>query len=69
MERLKAAGCGGIVEVTNRGMGRDVEALRRLSERHSLPIVAATGYYKQTYYPEEVKSKREEEIVELFVRN
>lgn len=67
LERLKAAGCGGIVEVTNRGMGRDVEALRRLSERHNLPIVAATGYYKQSYYPEEVKAKREEDIVELFV--
>jgi len=68
LERLKAAGCGGIVEVTNRGMGRDVEALRRLSERHGLPIVAATGYYKQTYYPEEVKEQSEEEIEELFVR-
>ena len=65
---LKAAGCGGIVEVTNRGMGRDVEALWRMSERHGLPIVAATGYYKQTYYPEEVKEQSEEEIEELFVR-
>jgi len=68
LEGMKAAGCGGIVEVTNRGMGRDVEALRRMSERHGLPIVAATGYYKQTYYPEEVKEQSEEEIEELFVR-
>ena len=40
LERLKAAGCGGIVEVTNRGTGRDVEALRRLSERQLAAVTA-----------------------------
>ena len=68
LQRLKEAGCQGIVEVTNHGMGRDVESLRRLSERHDLPIVAATGYYKQEYYPDDVREQSEDAIVDLFVK-
>ncbi|MGG3467304.1 phosphotriesterase-related protein [Neobacillus pocheonensis] len=67
LERLKASGCGGIVEVTNHGMGRDVKSLRDISLKHHIPIVAATGYYIEKYYPSEVFEKSEDEIVELFV--
>lgn len=67
LDRLKRSGCGGIVEVTNRGMGRDVHSLKTLSERHEIPVVASTGFYKQTYYPDEVFEQSEEELVELFV--
>ncbi|WP_085522091.1 phosphotriesterase family protein [Tuberibacillus sp. Marseille-P3662] len=65
--RLVAAGCGGIVEVTNRGMGRDVEALGSMSRKHRLPIIAATGFYKQDYYPRDVFEKNEDEIAALFI--
>ncbi|MGF7087839.1 phosphotriesterase-related protein [Kroppenstedtia sanguinis] len=68
LQNLRAAGCGGIVEVTNRGMGRDVQSLATLSQRHGIPIVAATGYYKQSYYTEEVFQKTTEELTERFVK-
>ncbi|WP_246031725.1 phosphotriesterase family protein [Salibacterium salarium] len=68
MARLVQAGCGGIVEVTNRGMGRDAWSLYQVSVKNDLPIVAATGYYKEDYYPPEVFEKSEEEITELFVQ-
>ncbi|MGY4688735.1 phosphotriesterase family protein [Salibacterium sp. K-3] len=68
MARLVQAGCGGIVEVTNRGMGRDVRSLYQVSVKNDIPIVAATGYYKQDYYPLEVFEKSEEEMTELFVQ-
>lgn len=67
LERLKHSGCDGIVEVTNRGMGRDVRSLKTLSERHGIPVVASTGFYKQTYYPDQVFEQSEEELAELFV--
>lgn len=67
LHRLKQSGCGGIVEVTNHGMGRDVKALQTLSLRHQIPIVASTGYYKQSYYPKAVASLSEEQIAELFI--
>ncbi|MFZ4451298.1 phosphotriesterase family protein [Salibacterium aidingense] len=68
INRLMLAGCGGIVEVTNRGMGRDVESLYQVSAKNQVPIVAATGYYKQDYYPKEVFEQTEEEITELFIK-
>ncbi|WP_035709701.1 phosphotriesterase family protein [Salibacterium aidingense] len=68
INRLMQAGCGGIVEVTNRGMGRDVESLYQVSAKNKVPIVAATGYYKQDYYPKEVFEQTEEEITELFIK-
>lgn len=67
LSQLKQAGCGGIVEVTNHGMGRDVKSLQALSVRHQIPIIAATGYYKQSYYPESVTMLSEEQIYEQFV--
>ncbi|OYD06813.1 phosphotriesterase family protein [Paludifilum halophilum] len=67
LNRLRKVGCGGIVEVTNRGMGREVRSLKTLSKRHGIPIVASTGYYKQTYYTEEVFQKSEEELSEIFI--
>ncbi|GGE55364.1 hydrolase [Pullulanibacillus camelliae] len=68
LSRLISAGCGGIVEVTNHGMGRDVIALQNLSKKHGVPIVAATGFYKQDYYPPHVFEMTEDEIYELFVQ-
>lgn len=68
LEGLYSAGCGGIVEVTNRGMGRDVQSLAVLSRRHGIPIIAATGFYKQSYYTQEVFEKKMEELAELFVK-
>jgi|SRR5690625_3146894 len=67
ISQLVNAGCGGIVEVTNHGMGRDVFALQSVSKKHDLPIVAATGFYKDEYYPEEVFTMSEDEIAELFI--
>lgn len=67
LSHLKQSGCGGIVEVTNHGMGRNVKSLQVLSTRHQIPIVASTGYYKQSYYPESVKTQSEEQIAERFI--
>lgn len=67
LEHLKKSGCGGIVEVTNIGMGRNVRSLRDLSIRHEMPIVASTGFYIEPYFPANVFTMPEEEMVELFV--
>lgn len=39
------AGGGLLVELSNRSIGRDVRALRLISERSGVKIVAGTGYY------------------------
>ncbi|WP_139823738.1 phosphotriesterase family protein [Thalassobacillus devorans] len=68
LSHLAKAGCGGIVEVTNRGMGRDVLSLLSVSKKNNIPIVAATGFYKEEYYPSEVFTMSEEEITDLFLK-
>ena len=67
LEGLKAAGCGGIVEVTNRGMGRDVEALRRLVPRGTTFRLWRQRAITSNRITRGSEGKREEEIVELFV--
>jgi 5-phospho-D-xylono-1,4-lactonase len=46
---LASAGRACVVEMTTVDYGRDVEALRALSERTGVRIVAATGFNKGTY--------------------
>jgi 5-phospho-D-xylono-1,4-lactonase len=46
---LASAGRACVVEMTTVDYGRDVEALRALSERTGVRVVAATGFNKGTY--------------------
>lgn len=43
---LRAVGGGAVVEMTTVDYGRDVEALRRVSRRSGVHVVAATGFNK-----------------------
>ncbi|CCQ94283.1 putative hydrolase [[Clostridium] ultunense Esp] len=63
----KDYGCNAFVEVTNRGMGRDVQALAELAKRLDIYIICATGFYKENVYPVEAFEKSREELAELFV--
>lgn len=42
---FKAAGGGCVVDATSIGLGRDLDALRRVSEATGVLVVAGTGYY------------------------
>jgi phosphotriesterase-related protein len=70
--RFQALGGTCLVDVTNHGLGRDPERLRRLSERTGLPIVMGSGWYRGPYYPPEALIDRRstsdlaDEIVQEF---
>lgn len=56
MEDLKSfreLGGKSIIEVTNDGMGRDVEKLAEISQTLDLHIIASTGCYKDPFIPQE----------------
>ena len=53
LERFRELGGTCLVDVTNHGLGRDPERLRRLSERTGLHIVMGAGWYREAYYPPE----------------
>lgn len=55
LQELKAAGVDTVVDVTNRGMGRNIERMQKLSTQSGLNVIASTGYYKSPYLPPEVE--------------
>lgn len=62
------AGGRSMVEVTNDGMGRDVERLQRLSEASGVHIITCTGFYKDPFIPEFAKRWTGERFAQHFIQ-
>ncbi|MGL6064533.1 MAG: phosphotriesterase family protein [Fusobacteriaceae bacterium] len=65
--RLKELGVTRIVDVTNVGIGRDVDYVMRMEEVTGLEIHMSTGYYKEPFLPKEVKDLTVEELAEKMI--
>ncbi len=65
--RFAAAGGSTIVDVTVPGLGRDPQALARISRSTGLNIVTATGAYVAKSHPERVSAASEAELADLFI--
>ncbi|WP_404459021.1 phosphotriesterase [Oceanobacillus kapialis] len=57
-----------MVELTNDGMGRDVNRLKRLSEQSGVHIVTCTGFYKDPFIPEFAAEWGREEFASHFLK-
>jgi phosphotriesterase-related protein len=71
VEELRTAKSEGIACIVDGGhpdMGRDINALRQLSTRSGLPVVAGAGFYTEPFYPVEIKTTSEEQIVRALVK-
>jgi phosphotriesterase-related protein len=64
-----ASGGQCIVEVTPLGVGRDPQALRRISETTGVSIVMGTGFYVRDYQPPEFASMSAEAIADIIVKD
>ena len=64
----KREGIGCIVDGGHLDMGRDIEFLRAVSTRSGLPIVAGGGFYTQPFYPKEIATMSEEQIVQALIK-
>lgn len=60
--RFAALGGQTIIETTGLGIGRNLRALREVSERTGVHIVAGTGFYLEGAQPEWVRAASEDEI-------
>ena len=69
MKILKDNGIDTIVEVTNRGMGRDVKAMKRIAEASGINIIVSTGFYKEPYLPSYVYEMEEKELSQLLLQD
>jgi phosphotriesterase-related protein len=64
----KSEGIGCIVDGGHPDMGRDINALRQLSQKSGMPIVAGAGFYTQPFYPKDLATMSEEQIVQALVK-
>lgn len=66
-KELKKKGVANILDVTNRGMGRNIEYTLRVQEESGINILFSTGYYKEPFLPDEVYKLSEEELKKIMV--
>jgi phosphotriesterase-related protein len=64
---FKLAGGATVVDPTCRGIGRNPEALVRISQATGLNIVMGSGYYLQTSHPPELKNLSIDDIADEIV--
>jgi len=57
-----------IVDGGHADMGRDINFLRQVSMKSGVPIVAGGGFYNQPFYPKEISTMREDDIVKALVK-
>ena len=65
-QQLYEYGVRNILEVTNRGMGRDVDYIRRVEAATGIRILLSTGFYKEPFLPREVYDNTTEELAGLI---
>lgn len=69
MKKIKNKGIDSIVEVTNRGMGRNVNAMKRVALETGLNVIASTGFYKEPFLPAYVYEMDEKKLAKLLVKD
>ena len=66
--KVKSAGIACIVDAGHPDSGRDVNFLRQVSMKSGVPIVVGGGYYTQPWYPKEISTMTEEQIVKALIK-
>src|SRR5580704_7657188 len=66
--KTKSAGIVCIVDAGHADMGRDVNFIRQVSMKSGVPIVAGGGFYSQPFYPKEISTMSEEQIVKALIK-
>jgi phosphotriesterase-related protein len=64
----KREGISCIVDAGHPDMGRDINFLRQVSMKSGVPIVAGGGFYNQPFYPAEIHTLSEEQIVQALIK-
>ena len=69
VERFKRAGGGAIMEVSTYGLNGNPLALKEISQRTGVPIIAGTGYYLDQTFSDEVKNLSVEGMYAVMMRH
>jgi phosphotriesterase-related protein len=64
----KRDGLACIVDAGAEAMGRDLEFIKQASMKANMPVVAAGGFYTQPFYPKEISTMSEAQIVRALIK-
>jgi phosphotriesterase-related protein len=64
----KRDGLACIVDAGAEVMGRDLEFIKQASMKANLPVVAAGGFYTQPFYPKEIATMNESQIIRALIK-
>ncbi len=67
LAEFRAAGGTAVVDCTSRGIRRNPQALRRISERSGVHVVMGCGWYIADFHPPEVAERAVEELAENMI--
>jgi phosphotriesterase-related protein len=57
-----------IVDAGHADMGRDINFIRQVSMKSGVPIVAGGGFYSQPFYPKEISTMSEEQVLKALLK-
>ena len=57
-----------IVDGGHADMGRNIDFLRQVSMKSGMPIVAGGGFYSQPFYPKEISTMSEDQILNALIK-
>jgi len=66
---FKESGGTSLVDVTDIGLDRDPEALKRIAERTGLNVIMGCGWYRQPYYPGEIDRRSTNDLAAEMIRD
>lgn len=66
-KELKDKGVNNIIDVTNRGMGRNIEYMVKVSKDTHMNILFSTGYYKEPFLPKEAYDLDEKNLSKIMI--
>jgi phosphotriesterase-related protein len=64
----KREGVACIVDGGHPDMGRNIDFLRQVSMKSGVPIVAGGGFYSQPFYPKEIATMSEAQILKALIK-
>ncbi len=68
IQKTKSEGVACIVDAGHAEMGRSVDFLRQVSMKSGMPIVVGGGFYSQPFYPKEISTLSEEQLVKMLIK-
>lgn len=69
VSRFREAGGSTLIDVTSRGLGRRPDVLRRIALETGLHIVMGCGWYRESYFDQEVYEKSANQIADDIVQD